>query len=72
MEKSHEEREGRKEKRWERKGGKGKIKDEKKRNTCLYGPTYSSHPSPSCRQVSEEGIMDIPAQQTCYRDELRK
>lgn len=71
MEKSHEMRgweEGKRQRR-EGRGKKGKRREEKGKvgqgNSYLSGPPYSSHPSPSSRQVSEEGISDIPGSQMC-------
>ena len=59
-------------KRREGKGREGKGREGKGRNTCLSDLTYSNQPSPSSRQVIEEGILDIPVQQMCYWNELRR
>lgn len=67
MEKSHDfEGERRDRQRREEKGRGNEGRRRKERggvghgNSYLSGPTYSSHPSPSSRQVSEKGISDIP------------
>ena len=64
--KERKEEERKREKGRERRRGEGR-----ERKYILVWP-YSTHPNPHCRQVKEEGPLDIPSQQRCYRDKLRK